>query len=220
MIFDDHDVRDDWNTSWTWRQQMEQTPWWHGRIVAGLASYWVYQHLGNLSAAERAEDEIWQRVVAHEGPDELDLTEVLDQFAERVDQHPETYRWSYCRDFDTQARLVVIDSRAARDLRPDRRALLDQTELDWVNASCRAASSTSWSARRCPSCWHGASTTWRRSARPLPGEPGAEGQRPQGRSSDRPWTSSTGLRSRTPSTRSARWSLEVAPELAAPHPRA
>lgn len=134
MIFDDHDVRDDWNTSWTWRQQMEQTPWWHGRIVAGLASYWVYQHLGNLSAADRAEDEIWQRVVAHEGPEELDLTEVLDRFADRVDQHPETYRWGYCRDFDTQARLVVIDSRAARDLGPDRRALLDQTELDWLNS--------------------------------------------------------------------------------------
>ena len=79
MIFDDHDVRDDWNTSLRlaaarWRQ----TEWWHGRIVAGLASYWVYQHLGNLSAAERADDEIWQQVAAHDGPDELDLSEVLD----------------------------------------------------------------------------------------------------------------------------------------------
>ena len=48
MIFDDHDIRDDWNTSWSWRQDMESTPWWHDRIVGGLASYWVYQHLGNL----------------------------------------------------------------------------------------------------------------------------------------------------------------------------
>ena len=62
MIFDDHDIRDDWNTSARWRQEMEQTDWWHGRIVAGLASYWVYQHLGNMTAKERAEDEIWQRV--------------------------------------------------------------------------------------------------------------------------------------------------------------
>ena len=61
MIFDDHDIRDDWNTSASWREEMEQTDWWHGRIVAGLASYWVYQHLGNLSAEERADDEIWQR---------------------------------------------------------------------------------------------------------------------------------------------------------------
>ena len=51
MIFDDHDVRDDWNASLDWKKQMEATSWWHGRIVAGLASYWVYQHLGNLSPA-------------------------------------------------------------------------------------------------------------------------------------------------------------------------
>ena len=56
MIFDDHDVRDDWNTSQDWRQEMEATSWWHGRIVAALGSYWVHQHLGNLSVAERAED--------------------------------------------------------------------------------------------------------------------------------------------------------------------
>ena len=51
MIFDDHDIRDDWNTSLSWKKKMEATSWWHERIVAGLASYWVYQHLGNLSPA-------------------------------------------------------------------------------------------------------------------------------------------------------------------------
>ncbi|MDX6367126.1 MAG: hypothetical protein QOK30_2202, partial [Nocardioidaceae bacterium] len=38
MIFDDHDIRDDWNTSAAWRDQMNATKWWKGRIVAGLAS--------------------------------------------------------------------------------------------------------------------------------------------------------------------------------------
>ena len=46
MIFDDHDIRDDWNTSQAWRQEMEATAWWHDRIVGGLGSYWVYQHSG------------------------------------------------------------------------------------------------------------------------------------------------------------------------------
>lgn len=131
MIFDDHDVRDDWNASLTWKRQMEATSWWHGRIVAGLASYWVYQHLGNLSPAERAADEIWQRVAAHEGPGELDLSEVLDEFADRVDRDPETYRFSFAREFG-DVRLVVIDSRAARDLSPDARALVDAVEWAWV----------------------------------------------------------------------------------------
>lgn len=49
MIFDDHDVVDDWNTSAAWLASIRSTPWWHERIVSGLASYWVYQHLGNLS---------------------------------------------------------------------------------------------------------------------------------------------------------------------------
>lgn len=49
MIFDDHDVIDDWNTSAAWQRDMRATPWWHERIVSGLMSYWVHQHLGNLS---------------------------------------------------------------------------------------------------------------------------------------------------------------------------
>src|SRR5688572_7186572 len=70
MIFDDHDIRDDWNASLSWKKKMEATSWWHGRIVAGLSSYWVYQHLGNLSPQERAEDAIWQQIVLHPGGDE------------------------------------------------------------------------------------------------------------------------------------------------------
>ena len=67
MIFDDHDIRDDWNASLDWKRKMEATSWWHGRIVAGLASYWVYQHLGNLSPRARAEDEVWGRSSATTG---------------------------------------------------------------------------------------------------------------------------------------------------------
>ena len=59
MIFDDHDIRDDWNASLDWKRKMDATNWWHERIVAGLSSYWVYQHLGNLSPRERAEDAMW-----------------------------------------------------------------------------------------------------------------------------------------------------------------
>ena len=35
MIFDDHDVRDDWNTSAAWRREMQATPWWEERIIGG-----------------------------------------------------------------------------------------------------------------------------------------------------------------------------------------
>jgi hypothetical protein len=133
MIFDDHDIRDDWNTSWTWKQRMDATDWWHDRIVGGLGSYWVYQHLGNLAPEDRANDELWQRIASYDGAGELDISDALDALAEGADREPDCYRWSYARDFDTQARLVVIDSRAARVLEPDRRSMLDDAELAWVD---------------------------------------------------------------------------------------
>ena len=137
MIFDDHDVRDDWNTSYPWKQEIEKTSWWHERIVSGLVSYWVHQHLGNLSPDERAAEDIWQEVLRHQdADDELDLTATLRDLAERVDQRPETYRWSYSREISGN-RLVVIDSRAARVLEPDRRDLLDDDELAWLDGQMR-----------------------------------------------------------------------------------
>jgi hypothetical protein len=137
MIFDDHDIRDDWNTSWTWRREMEATDWWHERIVAGLGSYWVYQHLGNLGAEDRATDRLWSTIAEHDGDLELDITSALDELADRADQEPTSYRWSYSRDIGTQARLVVVDSRAARVLEPDRRSMLDDDEMSWLDERMR-----------------------------------------------------------------------------------
>jgi hypothetical protein len=136
MIFDDHDIRDDWNASLDWKRKMEATSWWHGRIVAGLASYWVYQHLGNLSPRERAADEMWSRIGLHDGAEALDLSDALDAFADRCDQDPDSYRWSYCRDFD-DVRLIVVDSRVGRDLTPSGRGLLNAQELAWFDDRMR-----------------------------------------------------------------------------------
>jgi phosphodiesterase/alkaline phosphatase D-like protein len=62
MIFDDHDVHDDWNTSIRWLEEMRAKPWWDERITSALSSYWIYQHLGNLSPAALAEDELLAQV--------------------------------------------------------------------------------------------------------------------------------------------------------------
>ncbi|AUI51526.1 alkaline phosphatase D family protein [Arthrobacter crystallopoietes] len=132
MIFDDHDIRDDWNASLTWKQQMQETSWWHGRIVSGLASYWVYQHLGNLSPQQRADDVVWRLIAKHRGEEELDLSEALDAFAEKADHYPESYRWSFSRDIGG-VRLIVLDSRAARVLEPEHRSLLDGKEMAWLD---------------------------------------------------------------------------------------
>jgi hypothetical protein len=136
MIFDDHDIRDDWNSSMSWKRHMERKPWWQGRIVAGLASYWVYQHLGNLSAGERSEDPMWSLIAAQPGDAEFDLSAAIDVFADRSNQKPSSYRWSYCRDFD-DVRLIVLDSRAARELDPTRRAMVNAAETAWLDGRMR-----------------------------------------------------------------------------------
>ena len=133
MIFDDHDIRDDWNTSVEWRRRIHSAQWWRDRIVGGLGSYWVYQHLGNLSPSERAADRAWSQVTAGARSDvEVDLSDVLDDLGARVDKDPEAYRWSYARDIGS-TRLVVVDSRAARVLRPEERSILDPKEMAWLD---------------------------------------------------------------------------------------
>jgi hypothetical protein len=131
MIFDDHDVRDDWNTSRAWREQMAATPWWPERIRAGLASYWVYQHLGNLGPDELDRDELYGKVLAADGSD---VQPMLEEFAEQADTEVEgrkAARWSYRRDYG-RVRLLVIDTRCGRILSGDTRLMVGDEEFDWI----------------------------------------------------------------------------------------
>jgi hypothetical protein len=130
MIFDDHDVRDDWNTSALWRRDMNDQSWWHERITGALSSYWVYQHLGNLSVTELADNELYQQVRALGG----DAAELLREFAVAADREADGAkgaRWSYRRDFGS-VRLLVIDSRCGRILDEGRRSMLSDAEFDWI----------------------------------------------------------------------------------------
>ncbi|MFD9911067.1 alkaline phosphatase D family protein, partial [Streptomyces sp. NPDC059063] len=126
MIFDDHDVIDDWNTSASWLGEMRATPWWRERVLSGLMSYWVHQHIGNLPPAELERDEVYAAVRATP-----DGTDALRAFAAKADDEPASARWSYRRDFG-RVRLLMVDTRAARVLDEDKRAMLDPEEERWL----------------------------------------------------------------------------------------
>ncbi|MFJ9905140.1 alkaline phosphatase D family protein [Streptomyces sp. NPDC101152] len=126
MIFDDHDVIDDWNTSAAWLEDMRATPWWRERLLSGLMSYWVHQHLGNVSPDTLAADPLYRAV--SELPDG---TDELRAFACRADADSASVRWSYRRDFG-RVRLLMVDSRAARVLDEEHRAMLDPGEAEWL----------------------------------------------------------------------------------------
>ena len=89
-------------------------------------SYWLYQHLGNLSPEHLPEDDVYRQVRGSReaGP-------LLREFAFRADREVAGTRWSYCRDFG-DTRLIMVDSRAGRVLDPGRRSMLDRREWEWL----------------------------------------------------------------------------------------
>jgi hypothetical protein len=126
MIFDDHDVIDDWNTSAAWVEEKRATGWWDRRVVGAFMAYAVYQHWGNLNPDTLEEDPVYRRVrEAGDGGD------ILAEAALGWDREVSGVRWSYCRDVGT-TRIVMVDSRAGRVLEPGRRSMIDGDEWRWI----------------------------------------------------------------------------------------
>jgi len=174
MMFDDHDVHDDWNTSLAWREERARVPWWHERMVAALMSCWIYQHLGNLDLAACAEEGVLDLLEREPG----DAAPVLREYVEEALLAPARVRWS-CRRELGRTRLVVVDSRAGRVLGPGQRDMLDAAEWEWLDAELRGdvdhllVASTlpvllppglhdleAWSERLCDGAWGGRVADW------------------------------------------------------------
>ena len=113
MIFDDHDVHDDWNTSIEWVTEMRQ------KDVVAPADRGRLRELLHLPApreplagrARRTSSSTSTLRTAE------DPTPRLREFARRADEEVEGTRWSFCRDIGP-ARVVMIDSRAGPRARP------------------------------------------------------------------------------------------------------
>jgi hypothetical protein len=127
MVWDDHDVHDDWNTSDVWLAEMRRKPWWEERISSAVMSYWLYQHIGNLEPRHLEEDEMYDRVQRCEG----DAGPMLREWSHKVAHEVSGARWSYVRDL-CGSRLVMMDSRGGRVLDPARRAMLDNNEWAFI----------------------------------------------------------------------------------------
>ena len=132
MIFDDHDVHDDWNTSDDWVRDIRSRGWWDERITGAFMSYWIYQHIGNLEPDALEKDELYAKVCAAE-----DAEEALREFAWRADRTVDSTQWSFRRDIGP-ARLVMIDSRAGRVLEPGARTMVDEREWKFIHDAAHA----------------------------------------------------------------------------------
>ena len=126
MIFDDHEVHDDWNISDSWIEEVRARPWWRERITGAFMAYFLYQHLGNLSPPELNAESLF-----HELQSEDDGGRRLRERARVWDEDRASSRWTYYRDFG-RSRLLVLDSRAARIVVEGRRQMMAQDEWDWI----------------------------------------------------------------------------------------
>ncbi|MCA1739538.1 MAG: alkaline phosphatase family protein [Actinobacteria bacterium] len=126
MIFDDHEVGDDWNISEVWVEEMREKPWWNEQIIGGYASYWIYQHLGNLSPEELETEDLFQKIKAAD-----DAGPLLHEFAYETHREPAGKRWSFYRDFGN-TRLVMVDSRGGRVLEKGHRSMVNANQWGWV----------------------------------------------------------------------------------------
>lgn len=129
MVFDDHDMIDDWNISAWWVDDIRSLPWWDDHVVGGLVSYWVYQHLGNLSPSEIAAEGMLARFV-----EAGDATNEMWEWARESEAHTPVfggYQFSFSRDLG-RTRLVVVDCRNGRLLDPSARRILDDGEWAWL----------------------------------------------------------------------------------------
>ncbi|WP_440053235.1 alkaline phosphatase D family protein [Pseudoalteromonas sp. T1lg65] len=103
MMFDDHDVTDDWNLTAKWEQAIANNPVSKRIISNGLISYWLFQGLGNDAFEQSGElidgfkasltNQVWH----------------LKPFDKQIHRFN---RWHYC--LNTYPKVVVLDTRTHR----------------------------------------------------------------------------------------------------------
>lgn len=103
MIFDDHDVTDDWNLTRNWEEQIYGHPFSRRIVGNALCSYYLFQGLGNPSST-------WQPLVAKA----KQISNSDGQFCHRdfIQQLFEFTQWHYA--LDTHPPVHVLDTRTQR----------------------------------------------------------------------------------------------------------
>lgn len=104
MIFDDHDVTDDWNLTALWEQAAYEHPLAKRIIGNMLMGYWLCQGWGN--DPKQFTGEFFEKASKYNS---LPNKENHDSFVEQVLKHA---KWHY--HLDTAPKVVVLDSRTRR----------------------------------------------------------------------------------------------------------
>ncbi|MDH3640067.1 MAG: alkaline phosphatase family protein, partial [Gammaproteobacteria bacterium] len=135
MVFDDHEVIDDWNLSRPWLNEKQRQPWWASQFVGALSAYWLYQGAGNLAPRAWRTDPRMRVFRPSSVTSSRSGTALLRSQFLQVAAGGRRQRFGYT--FDVGAtRIVVADCRTRRILNPNNRRLMDDEEWRWFEKQC------------------------------------------------------------------------------------
>jgi phosphodiesterase/alkaline phosphatase D-like protein len=109
MIFDDHEVTDDWNITGGWVEQALQSRVWTRAITDALIAYWMYQGWGNPLPATGVND---PRIsILRSGAQSAD--DVLVDLRSAIKASPGAHDYYY--RIDSTPPIIVLDTRHDRN---------------------------------------------------------------------------------------------------------
>ncbi|GAV20445.1 PhoD-like phosphatase [Mariprofundus micogutta] len=136
MIFDDHEITDDWNINPAWEQKIHESPRARRVVSNGLAAYWAFQGWGNNP--DRFDAQFMGTLAQH-----LDTQDYQGGKADAFDTllwQKEADRWAYV--IPTNPTIIVLDTRTSRQ--QGKRAsspaeLMNQSALNWLKTELENA---------------------------------------------------------------------------------
>jgi hypothetical protein len=129
MIFDDHEITDDWNLHRNWHTRVRASRTGRRIVANGLAACWAFQGWGN--SPEAFSPRLLESISEHLAS-KLTTGEKADRFDQRLWGF---HRWSYY--LPTLPPVIVPDSRTQRGYDSDTGAprLLDTYGIEWVRTA-------------------------------------------------------------------------------------
>lgn len=136
MIFDDHEVIDDWNISEEWIEDRLGSLRWVRRLSDAVLAYWIYQGAGNLDPRDWRGDERMRRLTPRFSVADADITRSMTHLFESYITKRRRATWGYSLEA-AGTTIAVADTRMSREFGDERR-LMDQTS--WSEFSSMAKS--------------------------------------------------------------------------------
>ncbi len=121
MIFDDHEITNNWNITPLWQaQRLRQGG--AQMLIDGLVAYWVYQGWGNFGLQDAADHDLLA-IMRQAEESGLDALAALQERIRQAIYRVKTLKWDYT--LPTMPPIFVFDARADRSVAPDQQSAAD-----------------------------------------------------------------------------------------------